>query len=86
MNLGSLLEGIDLGGVGLPGGDGTDGTDGSGGNAGPGGGGGFQALANSLSASDRQRVALRCQSVLVDPTIYKADVLEFCRMIVKLKM
>jgi hypothetical protein len=86
VNLGSLLDGLDLGGIGLPGSDGADGTDGSAGNAGAGGGGGYQAIANSLSAGDRQRLALRCQSVLVDPTIYKADVVEFCRMIVKLKM
>lgn len=88
VNLGSLLDGIDLGAAGVPGADGGDGTNGGGGAGGNVGtsGGGYQAIVASLSAADRQRLNLRCQNVLIDPTIYKADVVEFCRMIAKLKM
>lgn len=81
INLGSLLDGITIG----DGADGADGSDGAAGGGG-GGGGGFQMLANRLSANDLALLRPRCNQILADPNIYKPDVIEFCRVILRLPM
>jgi hypothetical protein len=70
VNLGSLLEGIDVGGVGLPGG-------GSGG----GGGGGMQNVVAALSVADRNLLKLRCKTVMQTPTAFQTNVVQLCRLI-----
>jgi hypothetical protein len=104
VNLGSLLDGIDLPDIGLPGGGsggGPGGGNGGGGNGGGGngngnggigggngggGGGGFQTIVDNLSADDRALLDKRCRGVLVDPDRYEKDMIEFCRMIIKLSL
>ncbi|MEJ0012931.1 MAG: hypothetical protein WDM94_09935 [Bauldia sp.] len=98
VDLGSLLNGIDLGGLGgigggLPGTGGNGG--GNGGNGGNGGGtgvaggganggGGSAAIFASLSAGDQGTLRARCRAIIADPSIYKPDVVNFCRMVAKL--
>jgi hypothetical protein len=89
----------DLGGIGggLPGtgggSGGGNGGGGAGGGAGAGGGvgggvngsgSGMSAVFASLNAGDQSALRARCRAVLADPTIYKADVVTFCRMVAKL--
>ena len=98
VNLGSLLDGIDVGGV--TGGGGGGGGLGGGGGGGLGGGGlggggaggigggktagGLAAIAGGLSAGDQQVLKLRCRNVLASPKGFNHDVVQFCRMIAKL--
>jgi len=90
VNLGSLLDGIDVGGIG--GGGGGGGLGGGGGGAGGAGGGkagggkthGLQAIAGGLSAGDQAVLKLRCRNVLASPRGFSRDVVQFCRMIAKL--
>ena len=83
VNLGSLLDGIDLGGIGGTGGGVLPGG-GNGTGVGAGSANGLQRIAASLSAADRAAVQVRCRTVIADPSIYKADVVNFCRMIAQL--
>ena len=66
INLGNLLEGIDVGGGGVAGG---------------GGGGGVRSVVAGLSAGDRQILKVRCRDVLAAPASFKSDVVQFCRMV-----
>lgn len=86
LDLGNLLAGLNLGGLGgIGGGGGGGGLPGGGNGNGPGAGnGGMGLIFASLSASDQSALRLRCRTILSDPTIYKADVVTFCRMIAKL--
>lgn len=82
VNFGSLLSGLDAGGI-------NPGTIDDGGGAGSNGGvgagaGSFQAIASNLSSGDRQTLKLRCLNVLASPETHKQDVVAFCRMIAKL--
>jgi hypothetical protein len=110
VNLGSLLDGIDLPDIDLPGGGNGGGGNGNGGGGngnggggngngggaggggigtgggGGGGGGGFQTIVDNLSAADRALLDKRCRGVLVDPALYEKDMIEFCRMIIKLSL
>lgn len=74
VNLGTLLAGIDLSGVGVGGGA----SAGTGGIAGGGGGG------VTLSANDRLLLKSRCGVVLAAPANYQADVVTLCRLIAKM--
>jgi hypothetical protein len=72
VNLGSLFEGIDLGG-----GDGTGGGGNGGGiSTGGGGGGGI-----TLTANDRQLLKTRCRNVLGSPDRFEANIVSVCRLI-----
>jgi hypothetical protein len=66
INLGDLLEGIDVGGGGVTGG---------------GGAGGVQAVVAGLSSGDRGILKVRCRDVLSAPASFKIDVVRFCRMV-----
>jgi hypothetical protein len=79
VNLGSLLDGIDVGGM-----PGTPGAPGAAGGAGGGGAGGPQGVLASLSAADRGVVKLRCSTVLKSPRSFKADVVQFCQLVAKM--
>ncbi len=65
INLGNLLEGIDVGG----------------GVTGGGAGGGVQAVVAGLSGGDRQILKIRCRDVLAAPASFKIDVVRFCRIV-----
>jgi hypothetical protein len=77
VNLGSLFEGIDLGG-----GDGAGnggGDNGGGISTGGGGGGGI-----TLTANDRQLLKTRCRNVLGSPDRFEANIVSVCRLIAKM--
>jgi hypothetical protein len=77
VNLGSLFEGIDLGG-----GDGAGGGDnGNGGGISTGGGGGGGI---TLTANDRQLLKTRCRNVLGSPDRFEANIVSVCRLIAKM--
>jgi hypothetical protein len=75
VNLGSLFEGIDLGGDGT----GTGGGDNGGGISTGGGGGGI-----TLTANDRQLLKTRCRNVLGSPDRFEANIVSVCRLIAKM--
>ena len=75
VNLSSLLEGIDVGG--LPSGGGT-------GANGGGAGGGAIGVVAGLSAADRNIVKLRCGTVMKTPHAFNANVVQFCRLVAQM--
>ena len=84
VNLGSLLDGLNLGDITS---GGAGGGSGSGVGAGAGGGGvapGVRAIAAGLSSADQAVLKLRCRNVLASPSGFSRDVVQFCRMIAKL--
>jgi hypothetical protein len=74
VNLGSLFDGIDLGG--------GAGDNGGGNGGGISTGGGGEGI--TLTADDRQLLKTRCRNVLGSPERFEANIVSVCRLIAKM--